>query len=202
MAGYVYHLRPKSNARFCKVGMTHGRSVEKRLRELNTQGYGGFTDWEVVSSVLVDDPVEVERSIHKRFVRSGVPSEREQEFFYATLDEVECALEPFKKISLDKHVRELGKWQKKCAHLERQVAELEEQVRDLQGKHPLKELLRASTDEIQKRVRERIEADRLRARSVNQRSYQRNCEGCGRSISKKTGLGFYRQCPSCGRKAT
>jgi hypothetical protein len=81
MSGYVYHVRPRSNDRFCKIGMTNGRDVESRLKELNSSSYAGFSDWGLVSVALVEDPQLVEKSFHNKYSSNKAPMGLEQEVF-------------------------------------------------------------------------------------------------------------------------
>ena len=64
MAGYVYHLRPLSNERFCKIGMTNGRDVENRLKECYEHLKGNFP----TERALLDNLMESENEYVKGFV--------------------------------------------------------------------------------------------------------------------------------------
>ncbi|MBY5980892.1 GIY-YIG nuclease family protein [Ferrimonas balearica] len=88
--GIVYHLRPQSNFRFCKVGRTHGngRSVSERIRELNNMRYGGFSDWVELDKIVVHNCVEVERKMHGELNDYMIGPGSEKEMFYVEKDEV------------------------------------------------------------------------------------------------------------------
>ena len=101
MAGYIYHLRPLSNQRFCKIGMTNGRDVESRVKELNSNSYAGFSDWAMVSLALVEDPQDVENSFHRKYSSNKVPMGPEQEVFVVDRYEVEKDFNVHKTVSFE-----------------------------------------------------------------------------------------------------
>lgn len=103
MAGYIYHIRPSSNERFCKIGMTNGRDVESRLKELNLCSYAGFSDWALVSVALVENPQSVEKSFHNKYSSNKVPMGPEQEVFVVDREEVERDFGKHKTVSFESY---------------------------------------------------------------------------------------------------
>lgn len=123
MPGYVYHMRPASNQRFCKIGMTNGRRATERAKELNSTSYAGFSDWEVISEILVEDPAEVECSFHKQFLGSKVPIGGEQEVFLVEESDVENSFLRYQTIPIAKHIDTTRQYQEEIARLKYQLDE-------------------------------------------------------------------------------
>jgi len=111
MAGYVYHLRPKSNGYFCKIGMTNGRTAEERVKELNSQMYGGFNDWEVTESLIVENPSDLERLLHEKFSDRLVNLDSEKEMFSVSQKVVEGAFEKYKTVPVIKYLSLKSKYE-------------------------------------------------------------------------------------------
>ncbi|RDV24311.1 hypothetical protein DXV75_15025 [Alteromonas aestuariivivens] len=110
MLGRIYIARPRANTRFCKIGMTSGREVTDRMQELNSTGYGGFCDWEAIKSVVVINPLEIEKHLHTKYREWKVPLNSEQEVF--VIDDIELLFEELAKynhLSVEEHQEEVLK---------------------------------------------------------------------------------------------
>lgn len=130
MAGYVYHLRPSSNIRFCKVGMTNGRDPQDRIKELNNSCYGGFSDWYLASKILVKDPSHVETFIHTELQQFKVPLGSEQEVFVCTKEEIDSILLKFSGVP----VAEYAHLEQKLIEAKNQILILQEQIQQIQAR--------------------------------------------------------------------
>lgn len=123
MPGVVYHVRPASNDRFCKVGMTNGRSAQERIAELNDAKYAGFGDWSLISEVWVENASVVEKSLPRILDQYRVPFSLEVEVFVVPRVEVETHLEQYKTVTIEKYNDALSKNEA-----------LEKRIEDLKGK--------------------------------------------------------------------
>ncbi|WP_018983383.1 GIY-YIG nuclease family protein [Salinimonas chungwhensis] len=107
MAGYIYHTRPQSNSRFCKVGLTKRDSPEHRVREINRIHYGGFSDWILVSHVIVKSPELAEKEIHLSLSEKRFKIGPEQEVFLVPTEDVETLLQSYQSITYEEHLKDV-----------------------------------------------------------------------------------------------
>ena len=68
---YVYIAGSKS-LRFVKIG--HSQDPEKRIYDGNCAGYGGASDWRVLTMVSVDKAPEIEQDVQARLAEHAAPT--------------------------------------------------------------------------------------------------------------------------------
>jgi len=94
MAGYIYHLRPKANNYFCKIGMTRRADPNDRVKELGDASVPEL--FKVHAFAFTEDAPQLERFLHKLFSDQRVNLvNKRKEFFHVSPKDVLARLSDY-----------------------------------------------------------------------------------------------------------